>query len=236
MEAKMKKQKKKRTPIRDRELPLYSKGEEIFNMVTHIVGGTFAIAALVLCVVFAALHKNVYGIISGAIYGVSMIIVYVISSVYHGLDPDSAGIGKRVMQVLDHCDIYGLIIGSFAPIAFTGLRKSNPLLAGISFSIVCVVAVVGTVFTAIDLKKYRVISYGAYFVAGWSVLMTVYEIYKAFPIAFLVLLVLGGVVYSLGMIFFVLETKNHKFCHSVFHIFILAGSIIHFIAIFKYCI
>lgn len=226
---------KLRTPIRDRKLPEYSKGEEVFNMVTHIAGSAFAVLALILCVVFAALHKNPLGILSGILYGTSMIIVYVISSVYHGLNPKRAGIGKRVMQVLDHCDIYGLIIGTFAPIVFSGLRKANPLLAWISFGIVCLVSVIGIVFTAIDFKKYKVVSYGAYFVAGWSVLMTVREIYRAFPPEFLILLITGGAVYTLGMIFFALGSKKHKYCHSIFHLFILAGSIIQFIPIFKYC-
>lgn len=225
-----------RTVLADRQLPRYTRSEEIFNMVTHIVGGAFALTALVLCVVFAALRRNVPGIVSGAVYGASMILVYVVSSVYHGLDPHRSGRGKRVMQVIDHCDIYGLIVGSFAPVALTGLRQHNPVLAWVSFGAVCAVSVVGIVFTAIDFTKFGPISYGAYFLAGWSVLSTVKELHAAFGKEFIILLIAGGVVYTSGMVFFLLEMRHHKYCHSIFHIFIMLGSILHFIAIFKYCI
>lgn len=228
--------KQPRTALADRRLPAYTRGEEIFNMITHIVGGVFALAALVLCAVFAALRHNIPGVISGVLYGLSMLTVYVVSSVYHGLDPQKAGFGKRVMQVIDHCDIYGLIVGSFAPMVFTGLRGYNPVKAWVAFGVVCAAAVTGLVFTAIDFNKFGPISYGAYFVAGWSVLMTVKDIRAAFSPACLLLLVLGGVAYTGGMPFFVLEMKQMKYCHAVFHLFILLGSVLHFVAIFRYCI
>ena len=100
----------KRTKLRDRVLPDYTRGEELMNTITHIVGGALSVAALVLCVVFAALHQNVYGIVSSAIYGVSMVALYTVSSVYHGMKP---GMGKKVMQVVDHCTIYFLIAGTY---------------------------------------------------------------------------------------------------------------------------
>lgn len=225
-----------RTAVNDRKLPEYTKSEELFNMITHIIGGAFALSILIVCCVFAALHNNVPGIISGVVYGLSMITVYVVSSVYHGLDAKRSHRGKRVMQIIDHCDIYGLIIGSFAPIALTGLRERNPVLAWVSFGIVCAVSVIGIVFTSIDFTKYSVVSYSAYFLAGWSVLMTVRELHAAFSKEFIVLLITGGIVYTAGMIFFVLEQKKYRYCHTIFHLFILAGSVIHFIAIFKYCI
>ncbi|MBQ6065439.1 MAG: hemolysin III family protein [Clostridia bacterium] len=225
-----------RTALADRTLPDYTHHEELFNMITHIVGGAFALSVLVVCAVFAALHNNIPGVISGVAYGLSMMVVYVVSSVYHGLNPHRAGKGKRVMQVIDHCDIYGLIVGSFAPVALTGLKEHAPVKAWIAFGAVCAVSVVGIVFTAIDFKKYGVISYGAYFLAGWSVLSTVRDLHAVFSREFIILLIAGGLVYTFGMIFYVLEKKRYKYCHSVFHIFILAGSVLHFIAIFKYCI
>ena len=91
-----------RTKLCDRILPDYTRGEEILNTTTHIIGGAFSVAALALCVVFAARHKNVYGIISSVIYGVTMIALYTVSSVYHGMP---TGMGKKVMQVIDHCTI-----------------------------------------------------------------------------------------------------------------------------------
>lgn len=205
-------------------------------MITHIVGGAFAFATLLVCTGYAAWHRNTAGVISGIIYGISMITVYVISSVYHGLDPHLTYTGKRVMQVIDHCDIYGLIVGTFAPIALTGMRISRPKEAWISFGVVTLTSLIGLIFTAIDFKKFRIISYGAYFVSGWSVLLTLGVMKEVYSSEFAALLVIGGAVYTLGMLFFWLETKHYKYCHTIFHIFILAGSVIHFAVIFKYCI
>ena len=221
--------------LKSRKLPSYSRGEEIANMVTHIAGAAFAIVSLLLCVIFSAWSKNIPGIISGLIYGISMTVVYVVSSVYHGLDEQAAFIGKRVMQVIDHCDIYGLIVGTFSPIVLCGLIKTNPVLAWTSYGIVLITSVIGIVFTAIDFHKFKAVSYGLYFVSGWSVLMTVKVMYETFSLSFIVLLICGGAVYSLGMIFFVLETKHHRYCHSIFHLFIIGGSVLQFIPIFKYC-
>ena len=105
----------KRTKLSDRELPKYTKGEEIFNMVTHIVGGGLSIIALVLCIVFSAIHHNPYGIISSIIYGISSILLYTMSSIYHGLHPNLKG--KKVLQILDHCTIFILIAGCYTPFA-----------------------------------------------------------------------------------------------------------------------
>ena len=94
----------KRTKLKDRILPKYSKGEEIFNMTSHIVGGALGIVALVLCVVFAAIHHNGYGVVSGAIYGVTMILLYTMSCIYHVLSPNI--LGKKILRVIDHCNFF----------------------------------------------------------------------------------------------------------------------------------
>lgn len=216
--------------------PNYSRGEEIMNMVTHIVGGAFGIIVSVLCIAFAVLHHNTAGIVSGSLYGASMILVYTISSVYHGLDPIRAHKGKIVLRIIDHCDIYCLIVGTYAPIALTRLKQVYPVATWISFGVVCLTAVTGTVFTAIDLSKFKVLSYACYFVAGWSILLMAGKIKNVYSANFIALIIIGGAVYTLGMIFFVFQKKGYKYCHSVFHIFILLGSVIQFIPIFSYCI
>lgn len=111
----------KRTKLQDRILPTYTKGEEIFNMTSHIVGGALGIVALVLCIVFAAIHHNPYGVIASSIYGVTMIVLYTMSSIYHGLSPKRKA--KKVFQVLDHCSIFLLIAGSYTPFALCTLRE-----------------------------------------------------------------------------------------------------------------
>lgn len=225
-----------RTTLEERSLPVYTRGEEIFNMVTHIVGGAFGVVVLVLCVIFAAVHHNVAGILMGIVYAVSMILCYTISSVYHGIRPETPGKtrGKKVMQVLDHCDIYFLIAGTYTPIAMTELRHTYPKTAWITFGIVWGVCLLGTVFTAIDFHKFGPLSYACYFIAGWSVLAAIPAIWLTYGAAFVWLLLAGGVVYTLGMIFFALQ-KKHRYCHSVFHLFILGGSILQFIPIFACC-
>ncbi len=113
-----------RTKLRDRKMPAYTRGEEIFNMVSHIVGGGVGVAALVLCVVFAAVRGNVWGIVSGTLFGASMILLYTTSALYHALRPGS--MAKRVFQVLDHCTIFVLIAGTYTPFALVSLRSRRP--------------------------------------------------------------------------------------------------------------
>lgn len=225
-----------RTPVRYRSLPVYTRGEEIFNMVSHIVGAAFGVAALIMCVLAAAFHHNVAGILSGILYSFSMILCYTISSVYHGIRPTKPRkvYNKKVMQVLDHCDIYFLIAGSFTPMAATGLREAYPTIAWTTLGIMWGICLLGTVFTAIDFHKYAVLSFTCYFVAGWSALIAIPFLWKTYNTAFIVLVLVGGVVYTLGMIFFALQ-KKHPYCHSVFHLFILGGSILQFLPIFIYC-
>jgi len=220
--------------VSDHVLPVYTKGEEIFNMVSHIVGAAFGLTALVMCVVKAALNHNVAGIVCGAIYGLSMILVYTISSVYHGLDPEKKTFGKKVMQVLDHCDIYCLIAGTITPIALTDMRLRHPVIAWTVFGIFYGVCLLGQVLTAIDFHKFAVPSYACYFVAGWSALLALPSLVEMYGWAFPIFMVLGGVFYSSGMIFFDLQ-KRHRYAHSVFHLFIVAGSVLQFIPIYVYC-
>ena len=159
--------KMKRTKLSERHLPTYSKGEEIMNMVTHIVGGAMGIAVLTLCVIRAAIHHNVYGIVSSAIYGACMIALYTVSSVYHGLRPN---MGKRVMQVIDHCTIYFLIAGTYTPILFAAVRPVAPVTCWVLFGIVWGCAAVAATLTAIDLKKYSKFSMVCYIGMGWCVI------------------------------------------------------------------
>ena len=142
----------KRIKLKDRELPAYTKGEERFNMISHIVGGAIGVVALVLCVVVAALHGNGWGVVSGAIFGVTMILLYTMSSVYHGL---REGMGKRILQVIDHCTIYSLIAGTYTPILLSAMRPIDPVSSWILFAIVWSLAIVAIVLTAIDLKRYQ---------------------------------------------------------------------------------
>lgn len=221
----------KRTKLRDRILPKYTKGEEIFNMTSHIVGGVLGIVALVLCVVFAAVHGNGYGVVSGAIYGVTMVILYTMSSIYHGLNPKRKA--KKVFQVLDHCSIYLLIAGSYTPFALCTLREYSTALGWTIFGVIWFVAILGIILNSIDIKKFRVFSMICYLVMGWCIVFKINLLPELLGTAGLVLLLLGGLAYTIGAILYGLG-KKHKYMHSVFHLFILLGSLLQFFTILLY--
>lgn len=220
-----------RTKLADRILPTYTKGEDICNMVTHIIGGVLGIVALVLCIIVAAMHHNVYGIISGIVFGISMILVYVMSSVYHGLSPKVKG--KKVMQVIDHCTIYLLIAGSYTPFALCTLREYNPVTGWFVFGAIWFMAIVGIIFTAIDLKRYRVFSMICYLVMGWCIIFKIITMHRLLGTTGFALLLAGGIIYTLGAILYGLG-RNHKYMHSVFHICIVIASLLHFLCIVLY--
>lgn len=221
----------KRTKLKDRILPKYSKGEEIFNMTSHIVGGALGIVALVLCVVFAAIHHNGYGVVSGAIYGVTMILLYTMSSIYHGLKPER--FSKKVFQVLDHCSIFLLIAGSYTPFCLCTFREYNTALGWTIFGIIWAIAILGIVLNSIDIKKYKVFSMICYLGMGWCIIFTANLFPKLLGVGGTVFLVAGGIIYSLGAILYGLG-KKHKWMHSIFHLFILLGSILQFFCILLY--
>ena len=219
-----------RTPLKDRILPDYTREEEIFNMASHAAGVLLGFIVLISCIICAASRNNTWGIVSGAIYGVSMIALYAVSSVYHGLPKNT---GKKVMQVIDHCVIYLLICGTYTPILFCSMRKFSPALAWTIFGVVWGMAVIGAVFTAIDLKKYAVLSMICYIGMGWCIILAVKSLLSVLPRAAFMWLLAGGVAYTVGAVFYGLGSK-HRYIHSVFHLFVLLGSIMHYIAIIRY--
>lgn len=221
-----------RTRLADRQLPDYTHGEELFNMISHIIGAAIGIIALVLCVVTSAIHRNPWAVISSAIYGVSLIMLYTMSSVYHGLRSEKA---KKVMQIIDHCTIYFLIAGSYTPIVLCSIREVSPVACWILFGVVWGLAALATVFTAIDLKKYSVFSMICYIGMGWCIIFAVKPALEAVDLMGLLFLLLGGISYTIGAILYGLG-KNHRYMHSVFHLFVVAGSVLQLICILFYVI
>ena len=223
----VRKTKKRRIKLCDRILPSYTKGEEIFNMVTHIVGGGLGVTALALCVIAAALHGNIMGIICGAVFGVSMIMLYTMSSIYHGLRPGTA---KKVFQIIDHCTIYFLIAGTYTPMLLCSLAKTHPIAAWLTFGAVWGLTALSVTLTAIDIEKYKVFSMISYIGMGWAIIFSVKWMYDAIgPVGF-ALLLSGGLLYTGGVLFFK-AGKKKKYFHSIFHIFVLLGSITHFLCV-----
>ena len=221
-----------RTKLASRTLPDYTRAEERFNMISHIVGGGMGIAATVLCVVAAALEGNGYGVVSGAIFGGSMVALYTISSVYHGLH---GGTGKKVMQILDHCTIYFLIAGTYTPFCLCTIRQHDPALGWGTFGFVWALAVVGIVLNAIDLKGFQKVSMVLYLGMGWCIILTGKLIVSLLGGTGFALLVGGGVAYTVGAVFYGLGHKK-RYIHSVFHLFCLVGSGLHILCILFYVV
>ena len=193
-----------RTSLEDRVLPSYTKGEEIFNMVSHIVGGAVAIAALTLCVIFSA------------VYGGTLLALYVMSSVYHGLRTNTS---KKVFQIIDHCTIYFVIAGTYTPVTLVALRPTYTVQAFVIFGVVWACCFMAATLTAIDLKKYQVLSMVCYIAMGWCIIF----------------LLTGGLCYTIGAVLYGIGKKK-KYMHSIFHLFVLAGSILHFFMVLFYII
>ncbi len=221
----------KRTKIADRVLPTYTKAEEIFNMVSHIVGAAIGIAAIVLCSVFAAIHGNVYGVVSGVLFGVSMLVLYTMSSIYHGLSPEC--MAKKIFQVIDHCSIFILIAGTYIPISLCTLREQNSFEGWLYFGIVWGLAVIGIVLNSIDLKKFKVFSMICYLVMGWCIIAKIGTIIDVLGMGAFLLLLGGGISYTVGALFYGIGKKK-KWMHSIFHLFCVIGSILHFLMILLY--
>ena len=223
----------KRIKLADRELPVYTKGEEIFNMVSHIVAATCGIAALVLCIVFSVIKNNPYGIASGIVFGVTLLILYTMSSIYHGLNPKLKA--KKVFQVIDHCSIFLLIAGSYTPFSLCTLREYNTALGWSVFGIVWGAAILGVIFNSIDLKKYKVFSMVCYLTMGWLIILRIDVIFKMLGVVGFSLLLAGGVVYTAGAVLYA-KGKNHKWFHSIFHLCCLLGSVMHILCVLLFVI
>ena len=217
----------KRIPLRERQLPDYTRGEELMNMITHIVGGAVGLLILIGGILIGAKHRDPWAITSGSIYGVLTCTLFVISSVYHGL-PD--GIGKRVMQVIDHCTIYFMIAGTYTPVLLVGIRKVMPVAAWIVFGVEWGCAMIAATLTAIDLKRYKAFSMVCYLAMGWAIVAILKPTFQVLGKSGFLWLLAGGICYTIGAVLYGLG-KKHRYMHSVFHLFVNAGSLLQAIAI-----
>ena len=222
----------KRTKLSDRKLPDYTRGEEIMNMVTHIVGGALGIAALTLSVIMAALRGNVYGVVSSAIYGATLVVMFTVSSVYHGLKPN---MGKKVMQVIDHCTIYFLIAGTYTVIVLSAIRPVYPFLGWGLFGFEWALVALATTLTAIDLKKYNVFSMICYIGMGWAVIPFWRQALEVLTVPGFLFLLSGGFAYTIGAVLYGIGSKK-RWMHSVFHIFVILGAFLQFFCILFYAL
>ena len=220
----------KRIKLRDRKLPTYTRGEEIMNMVTHIVGGSIGILALTVCVIKSVLAGSTLGLVGSIVFDCTMIVLYCISSIYHGLRPST---GKKVMQIIDHCTIYFLISGTYTPILLSAFVPVYPLLGWGLLVAEWGLAILAAVLTAIDLKKYTVFSMICYISMGWGIIFFLPQALHVIGRSGFFLLLSGGIAYTIGAVLYGIGAKR-RWMHSVFHIFVVLGSLLQFLSIILY--
>ena len=208
-------------------LKKYSLGEEIFSAVAHCVGALLSIAATVLLIVFSALKGNTMGVVGSSIYGGTMIVLYTMSTLYHSLTNVKA---KKVFRIFDHCSIFMLIAGTYTPYCLCALWGNGGL--GILIAIWSC-AILGIVFNAIALEKVKAVSLVFYVIMGLAILLRLPTLLQLLPIGAVVWMCLAGATYILGIIFYLWKIK---YMHSIWHLFVLGGSICFFFSIFFYVI
>ena len=207
----------------DRATKRYTKGEEIFNSVSHGIGGGLSIAGTVVLIVFAAIYSNAWGVVSSAIYGASLIILYTMSTLYHAITNHRA---KSFFRIMDHNTIFFLIAGTYTPITLVPLRGA---FGWVLFGLIWAAAVVGIVLNSIDLEKFRKPSVVCYVLMGWAVVFAVKPMLAAVNKMSLLFLLIGGLFYTFGVIFYVMKKK--RYFHSIWHLFTIGGSIFHWFAV-----
>jgi len=202
----------------------YSRGEEIANAVTHGFGAVLSISGLILLVALSFTHPEPVRIISAVVYGSSLTLLFLISTLYHSPQQPKP---KKLLQVLDHCAIYLLIAGTYTPFLLINLKGPwGYTLMGIIWAM----AISGIVFKAIFGDRYEKFSLFTYLVMGWLAVVAIPQIIANVPAQTLLLIALGGVVYTAGTVFYAVERIPYN--HAIWHLFVLGGSAIHFAAVY----
>lgn len=201
----------------------YSLGEEIFSSVTHGVGCLLGVAGTVILIVLSALHGDAWWVVSSSIYGASLIILYCMSTLYHAITNEKA---KKFFRIMDHNTIFFLIAGTYTPYTLAIMRGA---VGWILFGIVWVAAILGIVLNSIDLNKYSKLSMVCYIAMGWVVIFAIKPLINIMQPLCLWFLLIGGIAYTVGIIFYAI--KKVKYFHSIWHIFVLSGSVFHYFSI-----
>lgn len=205
-------------------LPLYSLGEEIFSAVSHGAAALFGVTALVLLLVFC--EKTPLKVVSVSIFGGTMILLYTVSTLYHALGVNRA---KRVFRILDHCTIFLLIAGTYTPITLCCLKGA---VGFTMFGIVWGAAVLGIVLNAVNMDRYKKLSMFCYIAMGWVVVFALKTVIERMPLFGLWCLLAGGISYTVGAGIYGFG-KRIPYMHSVWHLFVLAGSVLHAVAVYS---
>jgi len=215
-------------PMGSSKIRAYTLGEEIANSIIHGLGVGLSIAALTMLLVYAGQSHNPWAIASALVYGIALVLEYTASTLYHSFPQERV---KHVFKILDHCGIYVLIAGTYTPFTLVTLRETGGMWL---FGVVWGLAVVGIAVEAFWTYRPRWLSASVYLGMGWLVVLAIKPLSAALPPAGLWLLVAGGLCYTLGTVFYVM--KRVRYMHAVWHVWVLAGSILHFLAVLLFVI
>lgn len=211
----------------------YTIGEEIANAITHGIGIIFSIVALVLMVVCAACYGNAWQVVSVSIYGSTLILLYTFSTLYHAITNEKA---KKILRVIDHSSVYLLIAGTYTPFTLVVLRQDGAI-GWVIFGIVWGVAIIGIALSSLLIgKKFTKLQTLLYILLGWVIVWAFPSIIKVMKLNNtlngIYWLIAGGILYTVGTIFYIMKKK--KFFHSIWHVFVLLGTVCHFISVMFY--
>ncbi len=204
----------------------YSKREEITNAITHGLGILFGIFALVFLIVNNYKNSDTYEMLSYIIYGSTLIILYISSTLYHGIPIKKA---KQQLRKFDHASIFLLIAGTYTPIALIALRGK---IGWTMFIVIWSIALLGIIFKVFYINKLKILSVVMYILMGWIIIFAIKPLVNALSIKSLIFLIVGGLFYTVGVLFYALQSKGFKYSHSIWHLFVLAGSVFHFVMIY----
>jgi len=202
----------------------YSLGEEIFNSISHGAGAGLSIAGTVVLIVCAAVYADAWAVVSAAIFGSSLIILYTMSTLYHAISNTTA---KKVFRIMDHNTIFFLIAGTYTPYTLVTLRGG---LGWTMFGVIWGAAILGIVLTSINLEKFKRFSFICYLAMGCAILLAIKPMLDKTPWLSMLFLLIGGAFYLIGVVFYVL--KKFKYMHSIWHLFVIGGSVFHYFSIF----
>ena len=211
-------------------IPKYSLSEELMSSISHGIGAIFSLVILITCVYVSLKHNNMYALAGSIIYGLTSFLLYIVSTLYHALKPNRA---KKVFRIIDHCSIYLLIAGTYAPYCLVTLRDVSPVVGWLVLIAVWVCAVIGITFTAINMNTFKKMGMALYLIMGWVCIFSFKTLVDGISTTGLIYMIIGGVAYTVGAILYAIG-KKVKYMHSIFHFFVLAASIMFYISIIKY--
>ena len=202
--------------------------EELFNALSHGLGTLLAIGGTPVLIVYAALHGDALSIVSASLYGASMIVLYLFSTLYHAITNVK---GKRVLQVFDHCSIFLLILGTYIPVTLSLIRG---WLGWTLFGINAGLMVLGVVLNAVSVRKFHKFSIVLYLLMGWSVLPAMNILIEKVNVQGFLIALLGGLFYTVGVIFY--KKEGVRYTHFIWHLFVIAGSVCFYFFVLLYCL